>query len=69
MFCTDGSAPELGGDLQQGGHAGAVVDDARAVLDRVEVGADHHDLAGVSGAGLRDDVALRRPRLAVRPDA
>ena len=51
---------ELGGDLQQARHTGAVVDDARAVRDRVQVGADQHDSAGVSGAGLRDDVASDR---------
>ena len=56
---------ELGGDLQQRRHPGAVVDNARAVLDRVQVGTDHHHLAGVSGAGLGNDVALRPAALTV----
>ncbi|TKW49500.1 hypothetical protein CTA1_1340 [Colletotrichum tanaceti] len=55
---------EGAGDLEQGRGAAAVVVDAGAGLDAVEVGAQHDDVVRVALLGLGDDV----PRLALVPD-
>ncbi len=47
---------EVEGDLDQAGRAGAVVVDARALGDRVEVGAEHDRAVGVAAAGLGEEV-------------
>ena len=44
------------GDLEQAAEPGAVVVDAGALVDAVEVGARHHDVVGVAVARLGDDV-------------
>ena len=53
---VDAEVGELGGNLEQGQAAGAVVVDTGAFGDRVAVAAEHDAVVGVTLLGLGDDV-------------